>query len=158
MSELTESLQGVGGLFLLEKGDRYSVSMRDANDIVGLAREACSALAAKDAEIEKLKGLNSDAHAIVARIWSIFGTPSYEQLDGRTIYDLVQNAVEAERRLREALEPFAKEADAWADSVPDNHRSLCTEPGSTTAHPGSDTAFTVGDIRAAAAALKGDAP
>jgi len=54
--------------------------------------------------------------------------------------------------MREALEPFAREADNWADSVSDDHRSLCTEPGSTTAHPGSETAFTVGDLRRAKAA------
>jgi hypothetical protein len=54
--------------------------------------------------------------------------------------------------MREALKPFAEEAGNWADTVPDAHRSLCTEPGSRTAHPGSETAFNVGDLRVARAA------
>lgn len=56
-------------------------------------------------------------------------------------------------RMRGALEPFAKEADNWDQSVPDDYRSLCTEPGSRTALPGSETAFTIGDLREARAAL-----
>lgn len=67
----------------------------------------------------------------------------------------------AERRatvFRRLLEPFAEDAYQWADSVPDDHRPLCTEPvctepGSATAHPGSEAAFTVGHLRAAAAAV-----
>lgn len=55
--------------------------------------------------------------------------------------------------LRKALEPFAKDADNWADTVPDDHRSLCTEPGSQYPHPGSETIFTVGDLRRAKAVL-----
>lgn len=62
-------------------------------------------------------------------------------------------APDALRVAVEALEPFSAEADNWAESVPDTHRSLCTEPGSTTALPGSETAFTVGDLRRAASAL-----
>jgi hypothetical protein len=61
--------------------------------------------------------------------------------------------MEALRDAREALEPFAKEADEWADTVLDDHRSLCTEPGSRYAHPGSETVFTVGDLRRAKAVL-----
>ena len=51
--------------------------------------------------------------------------------------------------MRRALMPFAADADEWADAVPDDHRSLCTEPGSTTAHPGSETTYSVGDLRQA---------
>lgn len=57
--------------------------------------------------------------------------------------------------LRSALEPFAAEANQWDDSVPDNHRSLCTEPGSDKALFGSETVFTLGDLRRARTALKG---
>lgn len=66
-----------------------------------------------------------------------------------------------ESALREAVEivrPFANEADNWADSVPDSHRSLCTEPGKSTAHPGSETTFTVGALRAARAWLAKQEP
>ena len=54
-------------------------------------------IAALNAEIEHLKSLNNDAHAIIDKIWAIFGTPTYEQLEGRTIYDMVQNCVDRER-------------------------------------------------------------
>jgi hypothetical protein len=54
---------------------------------------------------------------------------------------------------REALRPFAAEAENWADSVPDDYRSLCFEPGAGHANPGSETAFTTGDLRRARAAL-----
>ena len=56
--------------------------------------------------------------------------------------------------MREGLEPFARDASEWADSVSDDHRSLCTEPGSETAHPGSEAVFTVGDLRRARALLQ----
>lgn len=57
--------------------------------------------------------------------------------------------------LREALKPFATDADNWSDGVPHTHKTLCTEPNSTTAHPGSEAAFTVGDLRRARALLGG---
>lgn len=60
--------------------------------------------------------------------------------------------------LRKALEPFAAEAENWHDTVPDEHRSLCTEPGNYYPHPGSETAFTVGDLRRAYRALNPKAP
>lgn len=53
--------------------------------------------------------------------------------------------------LREVLEPFANEARNWAAEVPDDYRSLCTEPGSRMALEGSETAFTIGDLRNASA-------
>lgn len=59
--------------------------------------------------------------------------------------------------LLEALRPFAKEADTWHDTVPDSHRSLCSEPGKMFAAPGSETTFTVGDLRAARAAINAGA-
>lgn len=51
----------------------------------------------RDDEIEHLKSLNKDAHAIIDKIWAIFGTPTYEELAGRTIYDMVQACVDRER-------------------------------------------------------------
>lgn len=38
-------------------------------------------------------GSYSDAHEIISRIWAMLGNPTYEQLGGRTIYDLVESAV-----------------------------------------------------------------
>lgn len=43
-------------------------------------------------EIEHLRNLNKDAHAIIDRIWKFFSTPSYDDLAGRSIYDLVESA------------------------------------------------------------------
>lgn len=51
-------------------------------------------------EIEHLKNLNADAHAVIAKIWGILGNPTYEQLEGRTIYDLVETAVKDAERYR----------------------------------------------------------
>ena len=42
-----------------------------------------------------------EQHDIVARIWSMFGSPSYEVLTGRSIYDFVQAGLDAQARLRE---------------------------------------------------------
>lgn len=50
---------------------------------------------------------------------------------------------------REAMEPFGRDAGNWADDVPDNYQPRCTEPGKNTAYFGSETAFTVGDLRRA---------
>lgn len=36
-----------------------------------------------------------EEHDIVARIWSMFGNPAYEFLDGKSIYDLVQDGLDA---------------------------------------------------------------
>lgn len=54
--------------------------------------------------IEHLRSLNKDAHAIIDRIWDIFGRPSYEELAGRTIYDMVQNVVDRERETADVNE------------------------------------------------------
>lgn len=64
-------------------------------------------------------------------------------------------AAEAERdKLREALKPFAKEADAWGELVPDDHAPLCVEMGHTNgAYYGSSAEYTVGDLRIARQAL-----
>lgn len=52
---------------------------------------------------------------------------------------------------RSMLAPFVAEAENWADSVPDDYRPLCTEPGKKHAYPGSDTSYSVGDVRRLAA-------
>lgn len=70
--------------------------------------------------------------------------------------DLVADCRKANERLavlEAALQPFAEEAENWHDDVPNDYRSLCTEPGSETAHPGSETEFTIGDLRRARALL-----
>lgn len=60
---------------------------------------------------------------------------------------------------REALRPFAEEAGSWLDSVDGGYRPLCVEPGCVDAdgggyaHPGSETVYTLDDLRRARAAL-----
>lgn len=49
--------------------------------------------------------------AIVNRIWAIFGTPSYEELQGKMIYDLVQAAQNESQKYRAAEERAAAMAD-----------------------------------------------
>src|SRR5690349_4458951 len=46
----------------------------------------------RERDIDHLQQLNKDAHAVIDRIWDIFGRPSYEELAGRSIYDLVEAA------------------------------------------------------------------
>ena len=45
--------------------------------------------AEKDAEISSLKNLYEEEKQIVARIWKFLGSPSFEELKGRTLYDLI---------------------------------------------------------------------
>lgn len=60
-------------------------------------------------------------------------------------------ALEAENaRLREALAPFAKEADAWWSELPDEARPWIAEPGNV---GGADAEFSLHDLRRARAAL-----
>lgn len=60
-------------------------------------------------------------HDIVARIWAIFGTPSYEELAGRSIYDLIiaerARADKAESQLTEMRAERGKQNEAQKESV-----------------------------------------
>ena len=52
----------------------------------------------EDYQSEHIKVLESqlaEEKAIVSRIWSMFGNPAYEFLDGKSIYDLVQDGLDA---------------------------------------------------------------
>lgn len=46
-------------------------------------------LATARAEIAALRAERDEQHVIVARIWATLGSPSYEELAGRSIYDLI---------------------------------------------------------------------
>ena len=43
----------------------------------------------KDAEISSLKNLYEEEKQIVTKIWEFLGSPSFEELKGRTLYDLI---------------------------------------------------------------------
>lgn len=55
-------------------------------------------------EIDHLRSLNKDAHAIIDRIWAIFGQPTYEELAGRSIYDLIRELKERDEAAPAALD------------------------------------------------------
>ncbi len=98
----------------------------------------------------------TETHRVVLR-GRAWGQAAMERIkrEGK-LPDLVADCRKANERvavLEAALKPFAEEAENWHDDVPDDYRSLCTEPGSGTAHPGSETAFTIGDLRHARALL-----
>lgn len=67
------------------------------------------------------------------------------------------SASEAEvARLKEALRPFAEEAAEWADTVHDDYTPRQTEPGHECTYEGSESKFTIADLRRARAALTGE--
>lgn len=120
-------------LSTLESLQRENDKLALANAILsGNFEEACSKIKHLQAEIDRKSSMPSDH-----RYW-----------EGRYRDEAAEN-----ERLRKLLQPFATEAENWHDSVPDDHRTLCTEPNSTTAHPGSEADFTVGDLRRARQAL-----
>lgn len=49
--------------------------------------------------IRSLEAQLAEEKAIVNRIWEMFGNPSYPFLDGRSIYDLVQDGLDATQLL-----------------------------------------------------------
>jgi len=74
-------------------------------------------------EIAALKVELADEKAIVDRIWAIFGTPSYEELKGRSIYDMITNlqiqlavAEEENAALKEEIDLVKKEIDELYDA------------------------------------------
>jgi hypothetical protein len=54
----------------------------------------------KDAEISSLKNLYEEEKQIVTRIWEFLGSPSFEELKGRTLYDLINEKEKELQRLQ----------------------------------------------------------
>ncbi len=52
---------------------------------------------------ENLERDLAEERRIVDRIWAIFGSPTYEELQGKSIYDLVQAAHDESQKLQAAL-------------------------------------------------------
>lgn len=91
-------------------------------------------------EIETLKRERDEARrlfdeekAIVERIWKMLGSPTYEQLKGRSIYDLIQEKINDFAQARLMLEDVLVELDGYIDGAPDASgkskisNSLCAE-------------------------------
>ena len=72
-----------------ETAERLVIS-RD-KDISALSR----ALTTGQEQFETMKLSRDEEKAIVNRIWGMFGNPAYEFLDGKSIYDLVQDGLDA---------------------------------------------------------------
>jgi hypothetical protein len=99
-----EEFEGERAEYLENKGD---VKLADADDdaafiaaanpafvisLIEHARSLQSALAEKTAECEQEK-------QIVSRIWTMLGGPSYEELQGRSIYDLIAELLKDRAKL-----------------------------------------------------------
>lgn len=74
-------------------------------------------------EIERLRSENAlhasryeDACSIINRIWALFGTPSYAELNGRSIYDLIAGTQKENAILRARVAELEAElAEAKSD-------------------------------------------
>ncbi len=87
------------------------VTPEEATRLRDEVKSAADRLAALEREL-------ADSRAIVDRIWNIFGRPSYEALAGRSIYDLVQAAADAERERDELRELLSRpEIDDFHDGL-----------------------------------------
>ncbi len=72
---------------------------QSADLLTQYCNERDAARAALAAERERFE----EEHAIVDRIWKQLGFPTYEQLNGRSIYDLIDELKSGNAKLREAL-------------------------------------------------------
>ena len=118
-------------------------------------------IASQARRIEELEDANNDALAAEAQLNLVRKRMEKLEAENKALkkvadFDYLETTVAENRLLRNLLKTFAEDADKWAETVPDDHRPLCTEPNSKTAHPGSETGFTVGDLRRARATLKGE--
>ena len=133
----------------------------DSTNMCEDMEDAIALIASQAAMIAELEDANNDALAAEAKLNLV--RKRMERLEAENTalkqvadFDYLETIVAENRLLRNLLKPFAEDADKWAETVPDDHRPLCTEPNSKTAHPGSETGFTVGDLRRARATLKGE--
>ena len=75
-------------------------------------------LEASERELSITKEVLSEEKAIVDRIWAILGNPTYEQLAGRSIYDLIKAKDEEIQRLRlevDSANGWLNKYRAWFD-------------------------------------------
>jgi hypothetical protein len=68
-------------------------------------------------EIERLTADLKREEAIVDRIWAIFGSPSYEELKGRSIYDLINNVVSERDLYKQRAEQAEMSAKLNANTI-----------------------------------------
>lgn len=73
----------------------------------------------QSAEIERLERELAEETKIVDRIWDLFGRPSYEDLNGRTIYDLITDLHRELAEERKRLAEVIKRYKTWKDHLRD---------------------------------------
>lgn len=102
LSELVTARETIAAL---ERTIQNAADMIDGAHARADAAEA--KLAGAEASYQEMKAAAlhyEDLHRIskgtVARIWELFGTPSYAELDGRTIFDLVRESIADAKRYR----------------------------------------------------------
>lgn len=111
-----------------ERGNySYLIDTAVARSLIEGRREAIAEIGRLRAERDEARDSLSEEVRIVNRIWEMYGSPSYEELAGRSIYDLISEERQAAqlsiRELEEGLKPFARHAggyalrDADADSI-----------------------------------------
>lgn len=89
--ELTAALSREKGLekIIAEQHEKYTA------DLTAVNAESCDALQ----RAEKTEAELADEKAIVDRIWDMFGRPSYADLGGNSIYDLIAEVQDDSRQL-----------------------------------------------------------
>ena len=89
--------------------------------------------------VQKVEQAIAEAKTPTDKAWAaLAAVQAHNRIDGSPTPSSADNA------LREALEPFAKEADTWFDKLPDDARPWIAEPGNV---GGDNAEFTIGDLR-----------
>lgn len=70
-------------------------------------------------ECVHIDDLRKESHAIVNRIWTIFGTPSYEALAGRSIYDLINGVISERDEARAKVQELESQVKLYAKIASD---------------------------------------
>lgn len=162
LKELALAAKAATAAYIADPTDRETRRQWDrACAEFNLACTEDAILASQAARIAELEDANNDALAAEAKLNLVRKRMERLEAENKALkqvadFDYLETIVAENRLLRNLLKPFAEDADKWAETVPDDHRPLCTEPNSKTAHPGSETDFTVGDLRRARATLKGE--
>ena len=114
-------------------GDPIGFLISSHNYVNGLRQQA-------DARIAEVEAERDEERGIVDRIWDLFGRPSYAELNGRSIYDLITalqaRAESLERRnhdLAQDLEKAGRVVEeywiaAWGGFTPDEADAARSKP------------------------------
>lgn len=141
---------------------RNHVHQRVARAILAERRAGATALstertAREEAERERdAESRRADtAKEVVTRIWAILGNPSYEQLAGRSIYDLITELQDSKRASEERVKSLTAERDAAFAAVLRmvQQNSDCNPAGCLSPYVACDcTMVAIEEVKAAKAA------